>query len=239
MSVQRTCCCVDTGCALFSSCDDSGDASPDVLQFSCTSGDPAARGFFNPPSGIVLDTSSAAVTFVSGSAARNAANNGTIVEWEVLVELDYQAGTTYPGGFETDCRCDSNGTYSSIPAWSGIIEWTGTLQLICLDGSESSATFDWAQNSSGVPTPPRYDLNQDIGSACGAGVTLDPPNPAITIDLKLTQPSVIWDVGATSCSDLLTKYRDATFEFELQQNGGCSTTTYGTAAEMTIRFGWS
>lgn len=234
MSLQRTCCCVDTGCALFSSCDSSGDASPDVLQFSCTSGDPTARFGLNPPLGIVLDTGSASVTFVSGSATRNAANNGTIVEWEVLVELGYQAGVTYPGGFETDCRCDDNGTYSSIPVWIDIIEWTGTMQLICLDGSESSATFNWENQ-----TAPRYDLNQDIGNACGTGVTLDPPNPAITIDLKLTQASPIWDVGATSCSDLLTKYRDATFEFELQQNGGCNTTTYGTAAEMTIRFGWS
>ena len=235
MSVQRTCCCVDTGCALFSSCDSSGDASPDVLQFSCTSGDPAARFLLNPPAGILLDTSSAAVTFISGSAARNAANDGTIVEWEVLVELDYQASTTDGPAFGQNCNCeDSGGNKSSIPTWSDTIEWTGTLQLICLDGQESSATFNWENQ-----TAPRYDLNQDIGNACGAGVTLNAPSPAITIDLKLTQPSVIWNVGATSCSDLLTKYRDATFEYELQQNGGCNTTTYGAAAEMTIRFGWS
>lgn len=231
MTLHRTCCC--GRCAFLVSCYTAGTAVPDVIQFSETNGDPTARAFLTPPDGITIDTDSITVTLNSVDVYRAPTNDRTITEWNITVEIDYAADTDYPGGFETDCRCDDGGVYSDIPPWTGVATFTGNMVYICTDDDTiSSGTFNWEDQ-----TAPRYNLNDDI-VGCSSG-TLDPPDPAITMDLKLTNGSSNWDPGATGCADLTTKYYDAVFNFELQQNGGCATTTYGTAATLTIRFGWS
>ena len=230
MSLQRTCCC--GRCAYQRNCFTSAAAVPDVIQFSATTGDPAVRYLLSAPNGITLYTSTISVTFNSSSVTRPGTNDRTVTTWDVTVEIDYQADLTYPGGFQTNCRCDDNGTYSDIPAWSDTISWNGVIEYVCLDDDTVTAgSFGWQGSA------PRYNLNDDL-PACAAG-TQDPPNPPITIDLALTNGSTNWEPGATDCTSLLTKYYDAVFQFELQQNGGCQTTTYGTPAELTIRFGWS
>ena len=210
-----------------------------MIQFSCTNGEVYARPFFNPPTGISIYTSTVNVTFLSNTVYRPATNDRTVTTWTIKVEIDYQADTTYPGGFELDCRCDVGGSYFDIPTWSNTMEFIGTMMYICLDDNTiTNGTFNWAPNSVGAPTPPVYDLNGDIGS-CPRGGTLDPPNPNLLMQLRLINGSTNWDPGATDCSGLLTSYYDARFNFEILQSGGCDTGSYGTPAELTIRFGWT
>jgi hypothetical protein len=230
MTLAQTCCC--GRCSYIATCYSAGTGVPDVIQFSETNGDPIPSAFLSPPKGITIDTDTITVTLNSASAVRSGGDR-TVTTWNITVDINYEANTEYPGGFETDCRCDDDGTYSDIPAWSGTATFTGNMVYVCLDDDSISAgTFNWANQ-----TAPRYNLNTDIGT-CPSG-TLDPPDPTIRMDLKLTNASTNWEPGSTDCTSLATKYYDAVFNFELQNNGGCKTTTYGAAATLTIRFGWS
>ena len=232
MSLQRTTCC--GRCYFQRQCYVDGTATPDVIQFSATPGDPTTRFGVSAPQGITLTTTSITVTLNSVDVWRAPTCDRTNTEWNITVEMDYSATTDYPGGFQTNCRCDDNGTYVDIPTWTGTASWTGTMVYTCLDDDTvTPGTINWENQ-----TAPRYNLNDDIDYSSCAG-TIDPPNPAITMDLHFSNAPYSWNPGATDCTSLKTKYFDAVFQFQLQQNGGCTTTTYGTPAELTVRFGWS